>query len=175
MFYYITVDTLGKITQTLKSSVELNDNPALIRVMDIVDIHNDEGKEYYYNAQTGVIYFEYSLDTLKRIAWSRCKELYENSINRGFLYKGVLYDANDNSRMAILNARLAAIDVTWTTYNNTTVFLTSDEFAEFHASLTEWFSLKHSALQVRRNAINNAASVDDVLAILESLNVSSHE
>lgn len=173
MFYYISVDDLGKITQTIKSNVEITNNESLIRISEIVDVHNSEGKEYFYDESKGGVYFEYNLERLKSSAWDKCKELYSNIIKQGFYYKGVLYDADEKSRLSVLNARLAGIDVYWTAYDNSSNFFTHKEFADFHKSLTDWFSSTHSAMQRKRVEIDSSDSVSKVLAILDNFNNST--
>ena len=175
MFYYITVDGLGKITRTTKSITELSDDPSLIHVEEVVDIHNSEGKEYFYDKVKGDIYFKYDLERLKVIAWEKCKKYESDVLQQGFSYNGAVYDTDEAARMAILNARLANIDVNWTTYNNEITFFTAAQFSDFHKSLTEWIAARHSNLQMIRNQINDASSISKVESILSDFtDVTSH-
>lgn len=164
MFYYVQIDSNSKITSMVKSTTKLDSNN-LVEVTQEVDIHNKEGKEFYYDWKNKLIYSSINIEVLKAQKWDMIKELQEIKISSGFEYKGIIYDSDEKARAAILNTRMSNIDVTWTTSNNNFTFFTAEEFNNFHSSLIKWINSIHTEVQKIRILLNESTSAEEINTI----------
>lgn len=106
-----------------------------------------------------------NLVQVKLDKWSEIKKERDAIEFGGFIFEGHTYDSNQVSQGRILGAASAGVDQIWTLSNNETVFLTSNQLVGLYQALQMHVANIHNAGREARYAINNAVTIEAVLAV----------
>ena len=107
-----------------------------------------------------------TLADLKSQKWEIIKQARDALEFGGFEFEGHTYDSDQTSQGRIMGAAMSQMDQVWTTADNSTVSLTTNQLASLYVALQVHVANAHAMGRVARAALDAATSVQEINAIV---------
>lgn len=107
-----------------------------------------------------------TLDEIKTQKWDKIKSQRNQLEFGGFEFDGITYDSDQVSQGRIMGAALAGVNQVWTTADNRTVVLTSEDIKEMYQAMQAHIAYTHERGRIARLAIETAVTKEDVESVV---------